>query len=100
MAEPEDAVLPILKGIQKDLSDFRREADTRFADIASSLMANGDKLDTIESYVTYHMGVTLQHRHDIESLPADIKTSKRESQRSREGHDSLISTPSWERAAS
>lgn len=76
MPEPQDAVLPILKSIRKDISDFRRNADSKFADLAEKLIAQGEKLDTIEGHVTYHMGVTLQHRHEIESLEADIKDLK------------------------
>ena len=65
MAKPADAVMPVLRRIQADLADVKR-----------TQAEHGEKLDAIEGYLTYNLGITERHTADIEKLKeqwADIK---------------------------
>jgi len=54
MPEPIDAIMPILQRIQADISAIRGRLD----DMGEQLLANTSKLEAIEGYMTYHMGLT------------------------------------------
>ncbi|MEX0852535.1 MAG: hypothetical protein WD036_04525 [Bauldia sp.] len=66
MVEPTDAVMPILKRIQSDVADVKR-----------SQGEHGEKLDAIEGYLTYSLGITQRHVADIESLKEQIAEVRR-----------------------
>ena len=73
MAEPEDAVMPILQKIQKELSDFRKASEAKANNMAETLLDQGKKLDEIESLLTYHLGLTTQHGFSIKNIEANIQ---------------------------
>jgi hypothetical protein len=58
MADPDDAVMPVLQRIQKDIADFRKSSEAKANDTAAAVLAQGEKLDEIESLITYHLGLT------------------------------------------
>ncbi|MBV8564452.1 MAG: hypothetical protein JO273_03240 [Methylobacteriaceae bacterium] len=66
MSEINDLVLPVLKKIQSDLSEVKID-----------LGEVKQKLDTVEGYVTYHMGITFQHKADLEAMQRDIADLKK-----------------------
>lgn len=66
MSEVTDLVMPILQKIQQELSSLRGKVD----DIAERQLEQGEALDDLKRYVTFHMGFTMQHASDI----SDIKS--------------------------
>ena len=77
MPEPTDAVLPILRRIQGDLAETRRElADTR-REVGKTLASHGEKLESIEGYLTYELGLTSRTRADIQAIQAEMKEMKK-----------------------
>ena len=55
MSEVTDIVVPILQRMQTDLGDLKRKVETM-----------SDRLDKIEDYVTYSLGVISQQKVDID----------------------------------
>jgi hypothetical protein len=76
MADPDDAVMPVLQRIQKDIADFRKSSEAKANDTATAVLAQGEKLDEIESLITYHLGLTTQNIHDIKTFRAEFKDLK------------------------
>ena len=74
MAEPQDAVMPVLMKIQKELSDFRRSCEAKMNGLSEKLLEQGEKLDNIESKLVYHLGITAGHVHDIQTVQLRLKT--------------------------
>ncbi len=72
MPEPTDAVLPVLQRIQSDLADARRSLETKINNVAEMTLHNSEKLEAIEGYVTYQMGMTTQNQADVEALKKEI----------------------------
>ncbi len=70
MPEPTDAIMPILQRIQADISAIRGRLD----DMGEHLVANTAKLDAMEGYMTYHLGLTTRQGSDIETIQAEIKS--------------------------
>lgn len=66
MSEVTDLVMPVLQKIQQELSSLCGKVD----DIAERQVEQGEALDDLKRYVTFHMGITMQHASDI----SDIKT--------------------------
>ena len=62
MSEVTDIVVPILQRIQVDIADLKRRADR--SEVLMEAMA--DRLDKIEDYVTYSLGVISQQKVDID----------------------------------
>jgi hypothetical protein len=77
MPEPTDAVLPILQRIQSDLSDARRSLEAKINNVAEMTLHNSEKLEAIEGYVTYQMGMTTQNQADVEALKKEIMGIKK-----------------------
>jgi hypothetical protein len=73
MAEPADAVLPILRNIQSDLGDVKRTQLRQGA----VLDAQTEKLDSIEGYLTFSLGIQQRHVADIETIKEQIVEMKR-----------------------
>ena len=73
MVEPTDAVMPVLKRIQSDVGEVKRDV----SDIRGTLAEHGEKLDAIEGYLTFNLGITQRHTADIESLKEQIASIKR-----------------------
>ena len=76
MPEPDDIVLRILKTIQQDVADFRRSTDERFAMVLEKLGEHDEKLASLKSMMTFHMGITFQHQYQLEHIDAEIKALK------------------------
>ena len=79
MAEPTDAVLPILQKMQKDLSDFRRSNDSKFAsldakvnDLSEHVLDIKNDISEIRKDNLVHLGLTAKHRLDFEELRDDM----------------------------
>jgi len=62
MSEITDIVVPILQRLQADMGELKRKVDrleTLYSDIA-------DRMEKIESYVTYSLGLISQNKADID----------------------------------
>ena len=74
--EPDDIVLRILKAIQQDYADFRKE----FMEFRAETKARFDKMDedfaSMKKLMTFHMGVTFQHQYRLEPIDAEITALK------------------------
>jgi len=70
MPEPTDAVLPILRRIQGDIADTRRE-------LGRKIDSHGEKLEAIEGYLTYELGMTTRAKADIRAIQAEMKVVKK-----------------------
>jgi hypothetical protein len=53
MAEPTDAIFPILQRIQADIASLARKVDAQ----GEILAQHSEKLDAIEGYLTYQLGI-------------------------------------------
>jgi len=73
MPEPTDAVLPILRRIQGDLADTPRVLG-RHTEI---LVSHGEKLEAIEGYLTYELGLSTRARADIQAIQSELKAIKK-----------------------
>ncbi len=70
MSELTDLLMPILQKIQHDLSDTHRGLESKIDDIAERQLEQGEVLEDMKRYMTFHMSVTVQNSSDI----SDIKT--------------------------
>ena len=62
MSEITDIVVPILQRLQADMGELKRKVDRLerlYSDIA-------DRMEKIESYVTYSLGLISQNKADID----------------------------------
>ena len=66
MVEPTNAVMPILKRIQSDVADVKRVQAEQ-----------NEKLDSIEGYLTFNLGISQRRGADIESLKEQVAAIKR-----------------------
>jgi len=62
MVEPTDVILPILQHIQTDIAALTRTVDS-----------HTEKLDAIEGYLTYQLGIGSRTIADVEALKSDIR---------------------------
>ena len=88
MPEPTDAVLPMLRRIQGDLAETRRELGRKIDANAESLASQGAKLESIEGHLTYELGLTARARADIQAIQTEMKAMKKRLaalERSRDG---------------
>ena len=76
MADPEDAILPILKKIQRELSDFRLSSEAKINDIAENLLDMKEDISTIQRDMLMHLGLTTRHRADFEDLREEVAEIK------------------------
>jgi hypothetical protein len=77
MPEPIDVIIPILQRIQPDIADAKRDLDRKIDANTATLADHGEKLETIEGYLTYGLGLTTRHAADIEALKAEIVSIKK-----------------------
>ena len=62
MPKPEDAVVPILRSIQKKLTEIETKFEARLDRVESKIDHVVERVDTIEAYLTYTMGETSQNK--------------------------------------
>jgi len=77
MPEPTDVIVPILQRIQADVADSRRELGRRLDVIDETLGHHGEKLEAIEGYLTYGLGLTARNSSDVEMLKTAIDDLKK-----------------------
>ena len=73
MAEPTDAILPILQPIQADIAALTRKVDAQ----GEVLAEHTEKLNAIEGYLTYQLGISSRTIADVETLKSDIREIKK-----------------------
>jgi len=90
MAEPEDVVVPILRSIQGNLARLDgkvdelgarvEQLDGKVERLGAKVDSHGvvllnavEKLDAIERLMTWHLGLTTEHKHMIEVLQDQMK---------------------------
>jgi outer membrane murein-binding lipoprotein Lpp len=77
MAEPKDAVMPVLRKIQDELAAIRKDNKamrSRVDGISDAIGDLNDKFDDLDVRMTYHLGLTSQHKHDFKTINAKIKS--------------------------
>jgi hypothetical protein len=67
MADPTDVVLPILRRIQADVAETRRELGRKIDKNSETLARHTEQLETIEGYLTYELGLSAGARADIQA---------------------------------
>ena len=67
MVEPTDAILPILQRIQTDVATLARDV----ALLNRKVDSQTEKLDAIEGYLTYQLGITSRTIADVEAPKSD-----------------------------
>jgi hypothetical protein len=77
MAEPTDAIVPILQRIQTDVAETKRELARKIDGATAILAQHSEKLEAIEGYLTYQLGITGRTVADIEALKAEITAIKK-----------------------
>jgi hypothetical protein len=70
MPAPTDAVMPTLRRIQEDLAETRRE-------LGRKIDSHSEKLDSIEGYLVYQLGLNSRDRADIQPLQAKTKAMEK-----------------------
>jgi hypothetical protein len=73
MAEPTDAILPMLQRIQADIAALTRKVEAQ----GEVLAQHSEKLDAIEGYLTYQLGISSRTVADVEKLKKDILEIKK-----------------------
>ncbi len=79
MADPTDAILPVLKNIQDNLSGVRKEqqlAKERLIMITDAVHEVQDVVSEIRGDNLAHLGLTTKHRMDFENLQRDLADLK------------------------
>ena len=79
MADPTDAILPVLKNIQDNLSGVRKEqqpAKERLNMISDAVHEVQDVVSEIRRDNLAHLGLTTKHRMDFENLQRDLADLK------------------------
>lgn len=83
MAEPQDAVLPILAKIQDEIAKGFKRIDNRFSaleakvnDIAESVIDARGEIADVRRDMLMHLGLTTKHRADFEELREDVADLK------------------------
>jgi hypothetical protein len=71
MAEPTDAIMPILQRIQTDVGELKRDVGDLKRDVAAlrkSFEAQNEKLREMNGYLSFNLGITSPHTFDIDEL--------------------------------
>jgi polyhydroxyalkanoate synthesis regulator phasin len=83
MAEPQDAVMPILVKIQDDIDKGFKRADNRFSaldakvnDIAENTLEIREDIADLRRDILMHLGLTTKHRSDFENLREEVTNLK------------------------
>lgn len=72
MSEVTDLILPILKGIQSDIAELKRDIGSLKTDFGELT----HRMDSFEDYFTYTMGLTQQNKADIKRMRSEIAAIK------------------------
>jgi hypothetical protein len=76
MSEVTDIIVPILRRIQADVAELKRDLlDTKQA-IGGKIDAVRERMDAFEDYFTYTMGLTQQNTLDIKRLRTEVAAIK------------------------
>jgi hypothetical protein len=73
MVESTDVILPILQRIQTDIAALTRG----LASLSQTVDSHTEKLDAIEGYLTYQLGIGSRTIADVEGLKSDIREIKK-----------------------
>ena len=73
MVEPTDVILPILPRIQTDIAALIRDLGS----LSRTVDLHTEKLDAIEGYLTYQLGIGSRTIADVEALKTDIREIKK-----------------------
>ena len=76
MAKPEDAVLPLLQNVQKELADLKRTFGEGLARVEGKVDGLAERLEAFEGYFTYEMGLTARNQSDIKRLQGEMRALK------------------------
>lgn len=76
MADPQDVILPVLKKIQKELTEFRRSSEAKANDIAENVLDIKENISEIQHDMLMHLGLTTKHRADFEVLREEVADLK------------------------
>ena len=79
MAEPQDAVLPILQKIQEEISAGRKDTKVLRAkvdDIAENTLEIREDIADLRRDILMHLGLTTKHRSDFENLREEVTNLK------------------------
>jgi polyhydroxyalkanoate synthesis regulator phasin len=71
MADPTDAILPLLKKIQNDLAAVRKEqqfAKERDVTITDAVLDSRNEIAAMRKDNLQHLGLTTRHRMDVDEL--------------------------------
>jgi polyhydroxyalkanoate synthesis regulator phasin len=71
MTETKDAILPVLKKIQDDISAVRKEqqaAKARDIDLTDAVLDTRDQVSGMRKDHLQHLGLTTRHRLDFDDL--------------------------------
>ena len=84
MAEPQDAVMPVLQKIQKDISDsrkdvadFRKSIEAKVNDVAKNLFDVKEEAIDMRRDTLMHLGMTAKQRVDFDDLRAEVAEVKK-----------------------
>jgi uncharacterized coiled-coil protein SlyX len=69
MADPNDAIVPILRNIQTNITRLEAKVDNQ----GETILDVSEKLDAMQSLMHFHLGLTTEHKHLIETTDARIK---------------------------
>ena len=69
MAETNDAVVPILRSIQTNITRIEAKVDNQ----GETILEVSEKLDGVQNLMHFHLGLTTEHKHLIETTDARIK---------------------------
>lgn len=70
MAKPDDAVMPVLRKIQNEITAGCKDVKAMRAKVDEM----ADKFNEIEQLLVYNLGLTSQHPHTIKTIEASIQT--------------------------
>jgi len=68
MPEPIDAIMPVLQRIQADIADSKRDLGDKIDRLSAQAAENTQKLDAVEQYIIYRLGLTSKNSVDVETL--------------------------------
>lgn len=68
MADVQDAVLPILRGLQAEVAGLKSE----FVQLKTAIAQNSDVNEALARYITYTVGLHTETKVDLEDLKLNV----------------------------